>query len=314
MKRAAPFAVVYLIGLMRVTSADSVDPTESASTVGSSTATVGTEVTVETICNAITPEQMELFGIERVEWKTSEGPIAFPHCKILSSVSKGVSVFSAGYKLTDFKENIPTAAISRIACTPTTRVAHMVVIPGSTQDWTSIVGANAFAGLGGASSGCIAVTTAAHPSARILEGIGGLDALYSPSNSGWDYVTGHHAITQNTTEMMRILFFDVLGVPEDHRLTGCIGISLGAGLGFQLMDDWMGLTCDGMLLSVAGDGEFPVVELRRAVCAGDGTIPLTGQVPAFSCRAADLANGIGLFDKEFRQEVLQVLDTQGEEA
>src|SRR5262245_34442228 len=71
------------------------------------------EVGAEAICNAITPEQKERFGIDRVEWKSSADRIPFPHCEILSSVAKSGAVFSIGNKLIDFNQNIPTAAISR---------------------------------------------------------------------------------------------------------------------------------------------------------------------------------------------------------
>lgn len=270
-------------------------------------------VSAQEACTTITADQAVWFGIESVEWKESDGPISFPHCKILSSTANSGAVFSA-YQLTDFNKHIPTAAISRIACKPTTRVAHAVLIPGSSQDWTGTLGINAFRLFGGPSADCVAVTTAEHPSQTILERIGEQEAAFTPSNDGWSYVTGLHAITQNTTAMMHSLFFDRMALSDDARLNACVGVSTGVSLGFQLMDDWRGLACDGMLLMVGGDGHTGLFETRRSVCAGTGTIPLTGQVPSFSCAPGALADTVGGFDKDFREEVLRTLDTEGEDA
>jgi len=275
---------------------------------------VTAEIGVEAICNAITPEQKEWFGIDRVEWKSSADRIPFPHCEILSSIAKSGAVFSTGNKLTDFNQNIPTAAISRIACKPTTRVAHAVIFAGGSGDWTSALGSNGFRRFGPPGSECIAGTTVKHPSGTILESIDAFDTRYSAPNGGWDFVTGQHAITQNASAMMESLFFDEMGVAEDQRLTACWGVSEGAYLGFELLDHWMGVACDGMLLSGGADGYFPVSELVRTACFGDRIAPLTGQPVGWSCQAQHLANVIGLFDKRFREEVLQVLATEGETA
>lgn len=266
---------------------------------------------VEEACTTITPELAAWYGIVSAEWKATDGVIAFPHCKILSSIARSGAVF-ANYKLTSFNEHIPTVAISRIACRPTTRLAHVVLIPGSSNDWTGALGFNLFRRL--PAGNCVAVTTAAHPSGTVLNPIGQEEAAFSPSNGGWSYVTGLHAITQNTTEMMRALFFDRMAVGDDARLNACIGVSFGALLGFQLMDDWHGLACDGMLLVVGGDGQTGFAQGALSVCAGTGSIPLTDQVPAFSCAAEPLANMIGLFDPAFRADALQVLANQGETA
>jgi pimeloyl-ACP methyl ester carboxylesterase len=274
----------------------------------------GEPIGVREACTSITPEQAAWYGIDSAEWKESDGAISFPHCKILSSIAKSGAVFSS-YKLTEFNQHIPTAAISRIACKPKTRVAHLVLIPGSSQDWTGMLGVNGFRLFGGPMTDCLAGTMAEHPSGQVLAGIGDSNTLYEPSNDGWGYVTALRAIAQNTTGMMRTLFFERIGVSEDARLNACAGVSLGALLGFQLMDSWQGVTCDGMMLIASGDGlAGNFFEGIRPVCGGSRTIPFSSQAPDFSCTATAMAGTIGLFDKDFRQQVLQTLDTSGEEA
>jgi len=185
------------------------------------------------------------------------------------------------------------------------------LIPGGSQDWSGLLGVNSFRIAGSAAADCIALTTAASP---ILP-IDREDARFDSSNSGWATVIGLHAITQNATAMMGELFFDRMGVPADARLNACIGISNGAFLGFQLMDNWQGLACDGLLLVVGGDGMFPLFEGNRSLCTSTQTIPLTGQaVPDAACAAEHRANLVGPFDQDFREDVLQTLATDGEAA
>lgn len=271
-------------------------------------------VTTEERCRSITPQQADRYGIERAEWKTSDPPIPFAHCKVLFSLSKSGAEYTGNGSLVDFNANIPGTGISRIAeCVPKIPTTQVILYPGSSQDQTGLLGRNAFRLIGSPANECVPVSTIYYPSSEILAAIGEQEAQYAPPSSGRDFLIATHAMSHLAHDLVREVFQAPNGVPDG--LVGCAGVSYGATLGFLAEAERHGSACDGILLSSASNGWIPALELWRSICATDGKIPLTGQdaawceVPGFaSAEVRGFANGYGLFDPAFRAQVLEALE------
>ena len=268
---------------------------------------IAREQTVQDRCTSLmnlTNEEKEAVGIRQVEWKTSDGIVNTPHCKIL--MAAGAGEFSSTGLLLDSVPNFPSAGILRVpTCYDGSRA--LFFRPGASFDLTAALGPAAqFM----RPPECMAVMNLWYPTFATYPGHPE-DFFSTPSRYPQDL--------QKSLSVMMHLGRDVLSSYFlDSLFYYYHGGSLGAVAGLRIAEISSLTWIDGWVFQAAGGGQ-PQEGLRRIwSCLQDPSQPpvskLTNVTYNFSCTGRSLAGEIGLWlgDYRYRDEILDILDTVGE--
>jgi hypothetical protein len=262
--------------------------------------------TVQDQCNSLislTEEQKSALGIKSVEWKTSDGIINTPHCKILMVAGPGE--FSSTGLLIDPNQKFPSAGILRVPeCYNGTRA--LFFRPGSSFDLTQALNPAANFML---SPECMAVMNLWSPTTSTFSGT--IEAFYLPPNNFRDVEKG----LSHMMNLGRGVLSQYFGEPNYSYYHGA---SHGAVHG-EVLAEFSDLAwINGWVLQAGGDGPFRELIRRLWSCQQDLTTPpvsmLTDVTYSGTCTVENMANEIGFSDPEYREEILNILETEGEEA